>query len=58
MEIDCPTCSTLSPPIRFSAYPMKIHYFDSRTYVMCDECGLKITTDKYREWLATRKEEE
>tara|TARA_B100001778_G_C18575789_1_gene624874 strand:- start:1032 stop:1145 length:114 start_codon:yes stop_codon:yes gene_type:complete len=37
---------------------MKIHYMDSRTYVMCDECGLKITTDKYREWLATRKEEE
>ena len=56
-EIDCPTCSTLAEPIRHTAYVGKIFYLDSRYYVMCDECGLRISTNAYREWLSQRESE-
>jgi len=58
MEVDCPTFSTLYPPTRMSAYATKMHHMDSITYVMCDECGLIMTTDKYTQWVIGRKEEE
>ena len=64
-SIDCPICLTLSPPIFETANVGQIHYLDSRFYVTCDECGLKVITTKYREMMAdaaveilTRKTEE
>ena len=55
--LDCPTCSTLVKPIYASAYVAKLHYLDSRFFVMCDNCGLKVTTNAFNEWRAQKEEE-
>lgn len=55
--LNCPTCSTLVDPVFASAHVGKMFYLDSRYFVICDGCGLKISTNAYRRWMAEKEEE-
>ena len=48
-EYDCPICIELVTPIKGSMTIGKIHYMDSRYVMTCDECGLVVSTNKWRE---------
>jgi len=48
-EYNCPICIELVTPIKGSMTLGKIHYMDSRYVMTCDECGLVVSTNKWRE---------
>lgn len=62
-EYDCPVCLDLVTPIKGTMSIGKVHYMDSRYVMTCDECGLVVSTNKWREMTSSlsyrnRQEEE